>query len=61
MKQTLVIQVFANQEAKNARKPIFERIVYTDDSVCVNYSQHIDSLRFLFGRSCIVTFSCETL
>lgn len=53
-KKTLQVRVYASKDSRN---PVFERIVDTDFNVSFCYHQVVDSLRFLFGRNCVVSFN----
>lgn len=56
MKECLVISVYASDAAKTASKKSYERMVYLEPSVIVNYQSLISSLRFLYGNSCVIQF-----
>ena len=60
MKQVLSISVFLGDSSKEAKKPVFHRLVYLDDSISVNYQSHIESLRFMFGSESIISFELST-
>lgn len=40
-------------------RPVFERIVSLSHSTVVPYSQLEDSLRFMFGLKCVVSFNIQ--
>lgn len=60
MKQVLLISVYLNDDAKKVNKPFFKREVFLDDSISVNYQSHIESLRFFFGVSSVISFELST-
>lgn len=60
MKQALLISVYMNDEAKKANKPLFRREVFLYDSLIVDYQSHIETFRFLFGNSCVISFELYT-
>lgn len=61
MKSRLEISVYSlvsdiGKPVKSKSK-LFGRVVDIDTSVSVPYNQVIDSLKFIFGRHCIIEFS----
>lgn len=39
-------------------RPIFERIVELDSSLCFDFNHVLKAMKCLFGQNCIVVFEC---
>lgn len=51
--------VYLNESAKLSNNRLFERIVSSDDSLRFPYSNVLDSMKVLFGKTCIVSFEVQ--
>lgn len=56
MKQLLTITVYQNSEGMHKHKALFFRVVNVDDSVNIDFQNHIKTLHFLFGSKSIIEF-----
>lgn len=50
----IVIKVFANWEALNLGRPVFERQVAQDPAICFPVDKVVSVLKFLFGSKSVV-------
>lgn len=50
----IVIKVFANWEALNIGRPLFERQIAQDPAICFPVDKVVSVLKFLFGAKSVV-------
>ena len=50
----IVIRVFANWEALNVGRPIFERQITNDPAICFPVDKIVSVLKILFGSKSVV-------
>lgn len=57
MKQrlTLIVERSSGELGKHIK--MFDKVVDTDSSVTIPFEKITDSLRFIFGHECIISFS----
>lgn len=57
----LQVQVFLNQNTFEKGIRVFERIVDVNDSIDVDYSSLVRSLKFLYGKEIVINFNLSSL
>lgn len=62
MKEILIVKVLRHTSRPDAPfKTVFEREVNLDSSLVVPYIELKNSLRFMFGNTCIIEFSSHLI
>lgn len=61
MKQAIKFSVFLNSETRKSNKVIFERVIWSDDSVTLNYDELFKAFRLLFGNKCVILVESENV
>lgn len=61
MKQAIKFTVFLNSETRKSNKVIFERVIWSDDSVTLNYDELFMAFRLLFGNKCVILVESENV
>lgn len=61
MKQAIKYSVYLNADSRLKNKPVFERVVWSDDSVSQNYDELFRSFRHLFGERCVIVVESENV
>ena len=58
---SLRVCVFASEEMQRSNKRLFERIVYVNDNLAIDYHCIVSALTLLYGENCIINFSIHKL